>query len=102
MFTGLTWFASEVLEEQLTKTGEQRLDSELSHLRALTEQAVDVLEGGDPEAARLARYRPDAARRLDDPESLSRSVSPNIDALYYAALSAGATGGKLRGAGAAG
>jgi D-glycero-alpha-D-manno-heptose-7-phosphate kinase len=102
VFTGLTRFASEVLEEQLTKTGEQKLDSELSHLLALTDQAVDVLESCDPEAV-VREIGLMLHEGWMTKKSLSRYVSnPQIDALYDAALSAGAIGGKLCGAGAGG
>ena len=49
VYTGVTRFASEALEEQMQRTVSHAADGALSHLLALVDQAVDVLEGDDPE-----------------------------------------------------
>jgi D-glycero-alpha-D-manno-heptose-7-phosphate kinase len=102
VYTGKTRFASQILTEQMTATREQRLETELAHLLALTKQAVDVLEGNEPE-----RMLKDFGAMMHDgwqtKKQLSKGVSsPQIDAMYEAAISAGALGGKLCGAGGGG
>lgn len=102
VYTGLTRFASQVLEEQVSKTGAQKLDTELSHMLALTDQAVDVLEGPDPDrlVAEIGAMLHDAWMTK---KGLSKNISnADIDHLYDAARAAGAIGGKLCGAGAGG
>jgi D-glycero-alpha-D-manno-heptose-7-phosphate kinase len=102
VYTGKTRFASKVLTEQMQSTKDRKIDRELSHLLALVSQSVDVLEGSDPEA--MLR---DFGRMMHEGWQTKRSLSsgisnPEIDALYEAALSAGAFGGKLCGAGGGG
>jgi D-glycero-alpha-D-manno-heptose-7-phosphate kinase len=102
LYTGVTRHASETLHEQMQRTREGTADRDLSHLLALTDQAVTVLEGDDPE-----RMLTDFGAMLHDgwetKKRLSSRVSgPEIDALYDAARSAGAIGGKLCGAGSGG
>ena len=102
VYSGVTRYASEVLKEQIAATEERKVDTELSHLLQLTNQAVDVLERDDPEA--LVR---DFAAMMHDGWMTKRKLasnisSPRIDELYDAALAAGALGGKLCGAGGGG
>lgn len=102
VFTGVTRFASEVLAQQIDATKEHKVDRELSHLLTLTNQAVDVLEGSDPD--RLIR---DFGAMMHEgwmtKRKLASSISsPLIDELYDAALAGGALGGKLCGAGSGG
>ncbi|MGF1475447.1 MAG: GHMP kinase [Geminicoccaceae bacterium] len=102
LYTGATRYASETLGEQMTRTRGGKVDSELSHLLALTDQAVDVLEGGDPERM-LADLGLMLHEGWETKKRLSSKVSsPQIDALYLAAREAGALGGKLCGAGSGG
>jgi D-glycero-alpha-D-manno-heptose-7-phosphate kinase len=102
VYTGTTRFASQVLVEQMTATTERRIDRELGHLVALTTEAVEVLEGSEPETmlkefGRMMEEGWQTKRRLSPGIS-----SPKIDMLYDAARSAGAIGGKLCGAGGGG
>jgi D-glycero-alpha-D-manno-heptose-7-phosphate kinase len=100
--TGKTRFASQILAEQIAATKERRIDRELGHLLALTTQAVDVLEGSDPEMM-LKEFGAMMHDGWQTKKQLSDSVSsPQIDAVYDAALHAGALGGKLCGAGGGG
>lgn len=99
VYTGLTRFASEILDEQMEKTRERKVDDALSHLLALVDDGVAALECGDPD--RMLR---DLGAMLHDgwetKKRLSSKVSnPAINALYDQARSAGAIGGKLCGAG---
>jgi len=102
VYTGKTRFASQVLTEQMAATKEKKIDRELGHLLALTAQAIDVLEGSDPETmlkefGAMMHEGWQTKKRLSD-----RVSSTQIDAIYDAALCAGALGGKLCGAGGGG
>lgn len=102
VYTGRTRFASQVVSDQVAATREKRIDRELSHLLALVTQAVDVLEGSDPEAM-LRDFGAMMHEGWQTKRQLSAGVSsPEIDALYEEARSAGAIGGKLCGAGGGG
>ncbi len=100
--TGVTRAASDTLAEQVRRTESGLADRDLSHLLALTDQAMAVLQGDDPD-----RMLADLGAMLDDgwqtKKRLSSRVSaPGIDRLYEAARTAGALGGKLCGAGGGG
>lgn len=102
VYTGVTRFASVTLDEQMQLTKSGAVDRDLSHLLTLTDQAVEVLEGDDPD-----RMLNDLGAMLHEgwetKKRLSSKVSsPEIDALYTAAREAGALGGKLCGAGSGG
>lgn len=102
VYTGRTRFASEVVADQVAATRDKKIDRELSHLLALVSQAVDVLESGDPDSM-LKDFGAMMHEGWQTKRKLSAGVSsPEIDALYDAALAAGATGGKLCGAGGGG
>ncbi len=102
IYTGMTRFASATLDEQMARTREGKVEAELSHLLALTDQAVDVLECGAPERMLL-----DFGAMLHEgwqtkKKLSSRVTNPEIDRLYDATREAGALGGKLCGAGSGG
>ena len=102
VYTGIQRSASSTLEEQMKATRERRVDVELAHLLALTTQAVEVLEGTDPERM-LTTFGAMMHEGWMVKRSLSsRVTNPEIDRLYDAAIAAGALGGKLCGAGGGG
>lgn len=102
MYTGVTRFASTTLDEQMQRTRSGAVDRDLSHLLTLTGQAVDVLEGSDPEKM-LKDFGTMLHEGWETKKRLSSRVSnPAIDAMYDAARQAGALGGKLCGAGSGG
>jgi D-glycero-alpha-D-manno-heptose-7-phosphate kinase len=102
LYTGVTRFASETVEEQIERTRNHTVDNELSHLLALVDQAVDVLEGDDPDNL-LNVFGAMLHDGWETKKRLSSKVSlPHIDALYDAARAAGGLGGKLCGAGGGG
>jgi D-glycero-alpha-D-manno-heptose-7-phosphate kinase len=102
VYTGRTRFASQVLANQMVATRERKIEGELSHLLSLVSQAADVLEGNDPEAM-IKEFGAMMHDGWQTKRKLSPSVSSSeIDALYDAALRAGAIGGKLCGAGGGG
>jgi D-glycero-alpha-D-manno-heptose-7-phosphate kinase len=86
----------------MTATKEKKLDTALGRFLALTKQAVDVLEGNEPETM-LKAFGAMMHDGWQTKRQLSKGVSsPQIDATYEAAISAGALGGKLCGAGGGG
>ena len=102
IYSGLTRHASETLKEQLDATKEKKLDASLEQMLVLTEQAVAVLEGSDPDA--MIR---ELGSMLHEgwmvKKSLSSRISnPKIDEIYEVARRNGAIGGKLSGAGGGG
>ena len=102
VYTGVTRFASTTLDEQMAKTRSGAADRDLSHLLALVDQAENVLQGRDPEVM-LAEFGAMLHEGWETKKRLSsRVTSPAIDTLYDAAREAGATGGKLCGAGSGG
>ena len=102
IYTGVTRSASETLNEQMQRTVSHAADGALSHLLTLVDQAVDVLEGDDPERL-LTLFGAMLHEGWETKKELSSKVSnPQIDALYEAARAAGASGGKLCGAGSGG
>jgi D-glycero-alpha-D-manno-heptose-7-phosphate kinase len=102
IYTGKTRFASKVLTEQVQATKDQKIDRELSHLLKLVDQSVDLLESDDQETL-LRDFGAMMHEGWQTKRSLSSGISnPQIDALYDAALAAGAIGGKLCGAGGGG
>ena len=96
VYTGKTRFASQVLTEQVQSTKERRIDQELSHLLTLVSQSIGVLEGNAPEAM-LRDFGAMMHEGWQTKRSLSSGISnPEIDALYDAALKAGALREALR------
>ncbi len=97
-FTGLSRIASEVAQDQIANMGRREL--ELNRMRAMVEEAVKILH---------SRHAPieDFGKLLHESwmckKELSTKVSTaGIDELYQAALDAGASGGKILGAGGGG
>ncbi|MGE0223832.1 MAG: kinase [Acetobacteraceae bacterium] len=99
LYTGMTRFASETLEEQMTRTRDGVVESELSHLLALVDEGVAILESDDP-AWMLPRFGAMLHEGWETKKRLSSKVSnSDIDHLYDKARASGALGGKLCGAG---
>jgi D-glycero-alpha-D-manno-heptose-7-phosphate kinase len=97
-FTGFTRNASDIAAEQI-KNGRTK-KAELQAMMEMVDEAVDILNGHS------GRIR-DFGKLLHDSWVLKRSLSNSIstdriDTIYEAALSAGALGGKLLGAGGGG
>lgn len=96
-FTGLQRQASEIAAEQVRTLKDRRI--ELTEMMALVHEAVQILASD--------RDILDFGRLLHHQWELKRSLSPGIsnsmiDTIYAKAISAGATGGKLLGAGGGG
>lgn len=100
--TGVSRHASAVVSEQLQRTRSGALDRQLDAMLSLVDQACDILTSSHPE-----RILHELGTMLNDSWMLKRSMSPmvstaEIDALYERALTLGALGGKLCGAGGGG
>lgn len=101
-YTGLTRFASEILQEQIEKTKGLSNDEVLHRMRAMVFEAEDVLSHATEQ-----ELAPEFGRLLDEGWHLKKQLSskisnPQIDAIYETAKTAGAFGGKLCGAGSGG
>ena len=97
-FTGLSRTASEIAAEQI-RTLPQRL-REMDTMKQMVDEALNILMGSPDSYA-------DFGRLLHESWLLKRGLSshitnPEMDAIYDAALRAGALGGKLCGAGGGG
>lgn len=102
VFTEISRRATACLDEQIKNTKAKNLDGELSHLIALAEQSVAVLEQDCPD-----RMLTDLGHMLNEAWKTKRKLSsritnPKIDELHDEAMRLGAYGGKLCGAGAGG
>lgn len=97
-YTGIARTASEVAAEQIKKTPD--LHNELSRMKEMVDQAIDILGGGEDSID-------DFGRLLHESWMLKRSLTSkitnsHIDEIYQSARSVGALGGKLLGAGSGG
>ncbi|MBL8012292.1 MAG: kinase [Candidatus Omnitrophica bacterium] len=95
-FTGFSRTASEIAAHQISNIPNKQ--KELHSMYQLVQESVNVLNSND-----LRRF----GQMLDDAWKIKRSLSdkiatPYVDELYEAAISAGALGGKLLGAGGGG
>lgn len=96
-FTGLSRSASEIAAEQIRQTASK--ETELARMQGMVDEGLAILTG--------AGSLDDFGRLLDEAWALKRRLTdkiatPEINAIYDAALSAGALGGKLLGAGGGG
>ena len=96
-FTGFSRTASEIASEQIQATPQKT--TELRLMQQMVDEAIRILRGSDDLEAfgRLLHEGWQVKRSLTN-----RISTPQIDALYAAALAAGAIGGKLLGAGGGG
>ncbi len=102
VYTGADRHAHAVLEEQVANTRARKISSELSHLVALAEDGVRVLEQASPDEVLR-----DVGTMLSDAWKTKRGLSSTlsndrIDEVFNAGISLGAFGGKLCGAGGGG
>lgn len=98
-FTGISRWAHEILDEQLERTRQGVLHSDLSHLSDLVDAGVQVLTGKEPlrRFGELLHTAWMIKRRLSN-----KITTADIDRWYETARRAGAVGGKLLGAGGGG
>lgn len=96
-FTGFSRIASEIAKDQVAQTGARQ--NELKRMRQMVDEGISILCNRDD----LSNF----GKLLNEGWKLKRSLtskisSPRIDEIYEAALSSGAIGGKLLGAGGGG
>jgi len=98
LFTGISRTAAEIAQTQIDNL--KHRSGELSTLRQMVDQAVEILASPTTDLAEFGRLLGEGwrlKRRLSDKVSNS-----TIDSVYEAATQAGALGGKLLGAGGGG
>ena len=98
VFSGLSRFASDVAEEKISNIA--RNERQLFTMRRMVDQAMDLLLDENEPVHRLGEM-------LNESWMLKRSLAScvsnsRIDDIYEAAMAAGASGGKLLGAGGGG
>lgn len=101
-FTGQTRYANEILKEQVERTQSRENEECLTKMHALVTDAVNIIS--NEEAGNLVSS---LGRLLDESWRLKKSLSscvsnPQIDDAYDRAMKAGASGGKISGAGGGG
>ena len=97
-FTGVSRIASEVAKTKIANIKNRQ--AELTRMGEMVDQAIDILQDDQrpiEDFGRLLDSSWQQKRRLSEQVS-----SPEIDALYAEAMSAGAIGGKILGAGGGG
>ena len=97
LFTGFSRTASQIAEEQIKQTAQKK--QELNEMYNMVDEAINILNGDNDLS--------DFGKLLHESWQLKRSLTdkistPYIDYVYDTALSAGATGGKILGAGGGG
>ena len=101
-YTGITRFANDVVKEQIEKTKSFDNDSYLRRMYDMVFEAEDIFSNATDQ-----EMMPLLGKLLDESWNLKKRLSskissPLIDQLYQAAMSCGAYGGKLCGAGSGG
>jgi D-glycero-alpha-D-manno-heptose-7-phosphate kinase len=97
-FTGVSRIASEVAKSTIQNIKVR--EAELMRMKEMVEEGIRVLQSTDAPIAEFGRLLNEGWLYK---RSLSAQVStPEIDAMYEAAIGAGATGGKILGAGGGG
>lgn len=97
-FTGFSRNASDIAGEQIKKT--PGLKSQLQEMQGMVDGAVEILNGSSSDIRDFGRLLHESWQIK---RNLTRMISTSeIDAIYEAARSAGALGGKLLGAGGGG
>jgi len=96
-FTGFSRTASDIAEEQIKRVSSNK--SSLTQMYNMVGEAIDILNG----TSDLADFGKLIGESWQLKRTLGKGVSTEyIDFLYNKAISAGATGGKLLGAGSGG
>lgn len=96
-FTGITRMATLIASEQVKKIPEKQ--KELSEMQAMVDEGIAILTSGKEinDFGKLLHKSWELKRSLTDKIS-----TPYIDFIYESAINAGATGGKILGAGGGG
>jgi D-glycero-alpha-D-manno-heptose-7-phosphate kinase len=99
-YTGINRFASDILKEQIQKTQEKKISTELKGIYEMVEQGIAILTD---ESRNLDEFGHQMHHAWMSKRSLSSAISNDfLDEIYNKACEAGALGGKLLGAGGGG
>jgi D-glycero-alpha-D-manno-heptose-7-phosphate kinase len=99
-YTGLSRFASQILEEQITNTKKQSINVELKDIYNMIQEALNILQD---ESKSLDAFGSMLDKAWQTKKKLSSAISTgHIDMMYDLAIGGGALGGKLLGAGGGG
>lgn len=99
-YTGISRFASDILEEQVKKTQENKINTELQTIKDMVAKGVAILTGENENLDEFGRLLHQAWMTK---RNLSSAISNGVlDEIYEKAINAGALGGKLLGAGGGG
>jgi D-glycero-alpha-D-manno-heptose-7-phosphate kinase len=102
VYSGIQRSASVILEEQISRTKENKIHKELGHLLKLCEEGISILEGTDPDTM-LKDFGRLVSEGWETKKTLSTAITnAGIDEIYDTAMKSGAYGGKLCGAGGGG
>lgn len=97
-FTGITRFASDIAESKINNFSNRK--TELTEMRAMVDEAIKILQSNNEPIESFGKLLHESWLYK---RNLSSKVSTHrIDNLYESALNAGATGGKILGAGGGG
>lgn len=98
-YTGVQRFAEDVLKEQIENTQKGIVQKDLAHIREMVDQGFEILTSGRD----LAAFGELLHSAWLAKKNLSSAISNNyLDDIYNKAIGAGASGGKLLGAGGGG
>ena len=98
-YTGMQRFAEDVLKEQIDKTQRGEVTKDLSNMREMVDEGCSILTSETD----LGQFGELLHKAWLSKKSLSSAISnSHLDEMYEKALKAGATGGKLLGAGGGG
>ncbi|MHB8621952.1 MAG: GHMP family kinase ATP-binding protein [Sulfuricaulis sp.] len=97
-FTGFSRFASDIAKSKIENFGQK--NTELNKMQNMVEEALDLLQGPENTFENFGKLLDESWKYK---RTLSNKVStPAIDLIYEAAIKAGASGGKILGAGGGG
>jgi D-glycero-alpha-D-manno-heptose-7-phosphate kinase len=99
-YTGINRFASDILKEQIQKTQEKKISTELKDIYHMVEKGIHILTDSEHNLDEFGALMHEAWMSK---RSLSTAISNDfLDDIYMKAREAGALGGKLLGAGGGG
>lgn len=99
-YTGLSRYASVILEEQVKKTQEKKINTELKDIRAMVDEGMAIICDDQRDLNQFGELLHIGWMKK---KMLSTAISNNfLDDIYDRGIKAGAIGGKLLGAGGGG
>ena len=99
-YTGLSRYASVILEEQVKKTQDKVINNELQEIKDMVDEGLSIVCNNEKDLDEFGRL---LHKGLMKKKMLSSAISNTfLDDIYQRATDAGAIGGKLLGAGGGG